>query len=246
LDQVGLYAVANSLTSVLAYVYGALGQAWSPRAYKVYTEQPEEAPKVYGHVLTYVLLAFGILSVGFTSFAPEVLVLLSTPKFYPAATAVGPLALGFVAYASTQVTAAGISITKRTNYITVYSWIAALLNLGLNVWLIPIWGMMASSWATAMSYVFLTVAYAITTQKLYPLVYEKWRSGLTIVLTVAFTIAAPLLPDLGLIGGILLKAAYCLSFVAALFAFRVLDQREWVPLREMVERMLGRRTVEAT
>ena len=230
LEQVGLYAVANNLTSVLAFVNNAFGQAWSPHAVRVYEEEPEYAPIFYGQVMTYILVGFGILSVGITSFAHEALMILSTPSFYPAAFIVGPLLLGFMASASTQITAAGISLTKKTKYFTIYSWIAALLNFGLNVWLVPKWGMMAASWTTAVSYTFLTVAYLITSQRLWPVVYEKRRGVTVVALTVIFAVAAPLLPNFDLIANLALKSIYCLAYMASLFAFRVLDQREWQAL----------------
>jgi len=236
LDQLGLYAVANGATSVLGIVNSAFGQAWSPHAIRVYEEQSEVAPAFFGQVMTYILVGFGLLCVGITTFAHELLMVLSTAAFYPAALAIGPLALGFIAYASTQVTAAGISLTKKTKFFAIYSWMAALLNLWLNVLFVPRWGMMAASWTTAISYTFLTIAYLVTSQRLWPVAYEKRRMVAAVGLTFAFTVTVPWFPKMTLMGGMIFKIIYCLSYVALLFALQVLDKREWTVLHSLLWR----------
>jgi len=239
LDELGLYAVANGATATLGIFHGAFGLAWSPHAVRMYEEQPEAAPVFFGQVMTYILVGFGVLCVGIAVFAHELLVILSTPAFYPAALAIGPLALGFVAYASTQITASGISLKKKTKYIAIYSWIAALLNLGLNILFVPRWGMMAASWATALSYIFLTLAYGITSQRLWPIYYEKNRIFRAASLIFLFTIVAAFLPEMPLIVNLILKSTYCLIFGGLLVAFRVLDKREWAALSTLVQRKLA-------
>ena len=226
-DQLGLYAVANSATSILALANSALGQAWSPHAIRMYEERPQLASVFFGQILTYILVGFGILSVGLSAFGYEVLIILSTPAFYSAALAIGPLALGFVALASTQITASGISITKQTQYFTIFSWLAALLNVGLNILLVPYWGIIAASWTTAISYLFLTIAYSIVSQRLWPIIYERRRIITVTLLTIGFVAATFLLPNPSLITGIAIKSIYCLIYVAMLAVFQVLDQREW-------------------
>jgi len=152
------------------------------------------------------------------------------------ALAIGPLALGFIAYASTQVTAAGISLTKKTKFFAIYSWIAALLNLGLNILFVPRWGMMAAGWTTAASYTFITVSYLVTSQRLWPVAYEKWRMLAAIGLTFTFTVAVPLFPEMTLMAGVIFKIIYCLGYVALLFTLQVLDKREWSVLHSLLWR----------
>lgn len=226
LEQLGLYAIGNNLTSLLAFVHSAIGQAWSPHAIRMREEQPEVAPVLFGQILTYILVGFGVLCVFYTAFAREALIIVASPAFYAAAPVVGPLALGFVAYATTHITALGISLSGRTGYLMLYSWISALLNLGLNILFVPRWGMMAAAWSTALSYVFITVAYVITSQRLLPVVYEKRRVFSATGLILLFTIAAPWLPTSNLLLTIVLKLAYCLLFVGLLFILKVFDQRE--------------------
>ncbi len=236
LDQLGLFAVATSAASILSLINGAIGQAWSPHAIRVYEEHPDEARAFYGRVMTYILFGFGLLTVGITAFADELLKVLAAPAFYPAAPAVGPLALGVMAYASVHVTGLGISLTKQTRYLAYFCWIAAVINVALNLLLVPRWGMMASSWATAVTWLFLTLAYWSVSQRLLPVAYEKRRTLTVVGLTFAFTLVAMYLPDMSLVEGLVVKSVYCLVFIGLLIFCQVVDKREWTALVSLLPR----------
>lgn len=240
LDQVGYYSVASSLTSLLGLAYGALGQAWSPHAVRLYEEDAAAASRTFGRMLTYILALFGLASVGMTAFAREGLHLVATAKFSPAAAAVGPLTIGFMAYASTQITALSISLMKRTGYLALYSWIAAVINVVLNLPLMPRWGMIAASWTTALAYVFLTIAYAITGQRLWPIQYEKRNtvviSSVTFVLILVLPLADALRAPEPVV--IAVKTAGCVVYLLAMRVIGVLDPRAFsrlIPQRSPVE-----------
>jgi O-antigen/teichoic acid export membrane protein len=236
LDQLGLFAIATSAASLLNLFHGALGQAWSPHAYMLYKERPDEARILFGQVLTYILIGFGILSVGITAFADELLKVLATPEFYAAAPAVGPLALGYMVYASVQVTSVGITISMKTKYLAICGWLAVGINVLLNVLFVPRWGMIASSWSIAVAYAFLTAAYLQVSQRLWPVTYEKRRSLTAVVLAVVATVGAMYLPDFPLVEGLIVKSLYCLGFVALLALFHVVDKREWSGLADLLPR----------
>lgn len=227
LDQLGLYSVALSLASVLSISVGALGQAWSPHAFRIYEEDESHASAFYGRMLTYILVGLGLLAVGLSTFARDLLSILATPKFVPAAEAVAPLALALVAYGSVQVTAMGISLTKKTLYLAIYAWIGAALNVSLNLLLVPRFGMLGAAWATFASYVFLTAAYLVTSQRLWVVAYEKRRAAVVITLTLAFTVPAPYLPQMGLPADLALGGAYCLAFLASIVVLHGIDRQDW-------------------
>jgi O-antigen/teichoic acid export membrane protein len=234
LREVGLYSVANTASGVLALGIGAMGQALSPHAVRVYEPEPDAAPAFLGRIMTYILAFFGLLAVGISVFSREAVRILAPASFQAASTAIMPLALGYVAYAATQITAAGISLKKRTAYFWLYTWIAAVLNLGLNILFVPKWGMMAASWSTAASYIFLAVAYLFTSQRLWKVEYEKSRALTLISLTVAFCGGSYFLPQLTLVPGVALKCTYCAVFLSFVWAFRGLDRREWLALLDTV------------
>jgi len=134
----------------------------------------------------------------------------------------------------------------RTKYFAFYSWLAALLNLGLNILFVPRWGMLATSWTTAISYLFLTVSYFLTSQRLWAVKYETSRIFRVAGLTLFFTLGVAFFPEMPLWLGVLFKSGYCVCFVSLLFALRVLKREEWAVLLTTIvgRKSLATETVE--
>lgn len=237
LEQLGLYSVANSLVGLATIIVTAFAQAWSPHSIRLYEEERESAPMIYGRVMTYLLAGFGLLAVGVTAFGSELLHVLTSSGYYGASAAIAPLAIGLVAMASTQVTAGGISLVKRTTYLAILAWLAAAANVVLNLVLDRPFGMMGAAWATAFAYVGLTLLYAVTSQRLWPVRYEIRRSGTLVGLIVAFILGAGFLPSGLQLPVIAVKGAYCLAFIAAAFMLRAVDGREVAALRVVLARI---------
>jgi O-antigen/teichoic acid export membrane protein len=237
LHEVGLYSVANSATTVLALFAGAVGLGWAPHALRLYEERRDEAPAFYGRMLTYIVVGFGVLAVLVTTFAHELLSILAGHAYLGAARAVGPLALGFVAFATIQVTASGMTLMKKTGYLAIVAWGAAVLNLALNIAFVPAYGMLASAWATFASFAFLTIGYFVISQRLWPVLVQRRKVVFALVVTGAFTVAVPLLPDLPLLAEVAVKLAYVLACGGALVALDVVDRRELKIVRDAVARL---------
>lgn len=240
LSQLGLYTVASTIISGLNLALGAFGQAWSPYAFKIYEEDPKNAKKIFGEVLVYILIIFGMLCVGVSIFSNEILRIMASPVYFPAAVAIGPLALGFVGYASTQITSAGISLTKQTQYFAIFSWIAACLNLGLNLIFIPKWGMIAASWTTAISYVFLTIAYGLTSQKLWPIYYDKEKIMKISGLILLYSVLASYISEMKYVYIFIIKILMYSSFICFLFILRIIEKQTGLELYEFIKKEILR------
>ena len=68
-------------------------------------------------------------------------------------------------------------MAKRTQYIALHAWVAAVLNVALNLLLIPTFGMVGSAWAMAFAYLYLTIAYLVTSQRMWRVEYEVRRAA---------------------------------------------------------------------
>jgi O-antigen/teichoic acid export membrane protein len=241
LEQLGLYSVANSVVNLTNIAINAFGQAWTPHAVKLYEEHRDIAATVYGRVMTYLMAGFGIIAVGLTVFAPELLGVLTGSAYHSAAGAVAPLALALVAMASTQVTAGGITLMKKTAYLSVFAWMAAGANLGLNLLLDGQYGMLGAAWATAVAYGLLTLLYLTTSQRLWAVQYEVRRTVTVIALTVAFTLLAGSLPAGPVVMVLAVKTSWCLAYVGCCIALRAFDRRELDEIRGFVAGLRARR-----
>ena len=236
LEQVGLYSVAARLTAVIAFAYTALSRAWSPHAYEIYTTDPHY-PEIFGKMLVYVVIFFSFLAIGFSTFAREALRILATPKFYNASWSVGPLALGMAAYASTQITASGIGMEKKTKYIMYVAWFTAAINLGLNLLLIPLYGHMGAAIATMISYFVLTIVYYIITQRLHPLPFEKVKLLKIAATAIALVFGSYFLRIDNLLLAFCVKLIYCFAFLPILYILGVFGPEEIDYAKQLVTRV---------
>ena len=181
LTELGLYSIAINITGLIVFFSYAFGQAWSPQVMKIYFESKKIFLQFVPRFFDYYLVFFFALAVLVSLFSPEILRIFATPKFYGASVVVPSLSLAMVFAATNQVTSLGINLARQTKYLAFYTGIAAVINIIFNFLLIPKYGMIGAGYATAISYLFLTLAYLFASQRF---VYLKldWQKIIKLVL----------------------------------------------------------------
>ncbi len=203
--EVGVYSVAVRISSAIVFLLIAFRTAWPAFAYSI--EDDREARRTYAYVLTYLLYVACWMSLALGALSPWLTRLLTTPRFHRASEAIALLAFAGAAYAGYTVLAIGSGRARRTQLNWVISAVAAAINIGLNVALIPPYGMEGAAIATVAAYVALFLGMHWYAQRVYPVPYQ-WRrivtlSGVAVGLTV---LAKVLHVPLGI--AVLLVAAY--------------------------------------
>lgn len=74
---------------------------------------------------------------------------------------------------------AGAYIEKKTSYFVVCTFAGAAVSLSINVFLIPIYGMLAAAWASAIAYAVMAITLGIMVRRIYPVPYDWWAVGKT-------------------------------------------------------------------
>jgi O-antigen/teichoic acid export membrane protein len=177
--ELGLYSLGVRVASVVMFIFIAFRTAWPAFAYSI--EDDDEARRTYGFVLTYLLFVCCWVSLALGLLAPWIVrVLASRPEFYPASRVVSPLAFATAAYAAYVVVAIGVSRARYTQFNWVVTGAGAVLNVGLNLILIPPYGMMGAAIATVAAYALMFVGMTLRSQRVYPVPYQ-WRRVVTLV-----------------------------------------------------------------
>ncbi len=89
------------------------------------------------------------------------------------------LCFATAAYSGYSVLAIGIGRTRQTQFNWVVSGVAALVNIALNIVLIPPYGMMGAAVSTLAAYLALFVGMWLRSNSVYPVPYQ-WRRIVTI------------------------------------------------------------------
>jgi O-antigen/teichoic acid export membrane protein len=224
LAEVGEYAVANRVAMPLLFAVAAFATAFSPFILAAHSEDPEAEKELRARVLTYLTAGLVLLALALGLFAREIVDIIA-PGFDRAYQATGLVAAGLAAFGLSTVTMTGLSITRRTVHVAAAATLVAAVNIGLNLFLIPPWGMMGAALATFIAYVLLALLYHLHAQRAYRTQYD---------LRTVFILSAlggALLPlgavDLHPIGlALLLKAAALAVFVLALVRLGVVRRAE--------------------
>jgi O-antigen/teichoic acid export membrane protein/glycosyltransferase involved in cell wall biosynthesis len=175
--EVGVYSVAVRISSAIVFLMIAFRTAWPAFAYSISDDR--EARRTYSYVLTYVVYVACWISLAFALLAPWIVHLLArNPSFYRASEAVGLLSFGGAAYMAYTVMAIGSGRARKTQWNWVIAALAAVVNVVLNVILIPPYGMIGAAIATAAAYLALFVGMVIYSQEVYYVSYQ-WRRVIT-------------------------------------------------------------------
>ena len=178
LSDVGLYEIGVRIASAMVLLLTAFRMAWPAFAYSI--EDDAEAKRTYAYVLTYLVTIASWLALALGLLAPWLVRLLTTPEFYEGERVVAPLAFGGMAYAAYIVMAIGVGRAKRTQFNWAITGLAAVVNVALNLILIPPYGIMGAAVATVAAYVVMFLGMTWYAQRVFPVPYQ-WRRVLTAV-----------------------------------------------------------------
>ena len=185
--EVGIYSLANRISSLIVFVLAAFQLAWPAFAYSI--RDDSVAKRTYSYVLTYLLFVTCWMSLALGALAPWIVRILAPHgNFERSAEAVPVLCFATAAYSGYSVLAIGIGRTRQTQLNWVVTGSAALVNIALNFALIPTYGMMGAAVSTLVAYVVLFIGMWLRSRRLYPVPYQ-WRRVITLV-TVAAALTA--------------------------------------------------------
>jgi O-antigen/teichoic acid export membrane protein len=205
LTEVGLYEIGVRIASAMVLLLTAFRTAWPAFAYSL--EDDDEARRTYAFVLTYLVLIASWLALSLGLLAPWLVRLLTQPEFYEGADVVAPLAFASAIFAGYVVVSIGVGRARRTGMNWAVTGAAAVVNVALNLILVPPYGMRGSAAATVASFAVLFVLMVWRAQQVFPVDYQ-WRRVVTALgAAVALTVGGKLL-DVPLAGAIALALAY--------------------------------------
>lgn len=189
LDDLGVYSIGYSFGMVMIIATSAFGTAWSP-FFMSYIKRTDEASRVFGRVLTYYFIALGSLAILFFLVAKPLLVIMTAPLFHEAWVIVGLVAGGYMLKGCYLIFLPGIYFAKKLYLQSMIEWVAAILNICLNLWLIPIYGILGAAIATLLSYLSLPVFAWFIARNYLRVDYEWLRLALgsTLVMSASFAL----------------------------------------------------------
>lgn len=192
LSQTASYTVAYSLGGVLnIIVVTPFILAWPTAMFAI--AKRDDAAHAFQQVFRwfYSVLLFAAFAFSFVSIA--ILNLLFPPAYHSAVPIIPIIALSIMFYGVYNIFAVGVGVRRKTWLTALFSTLAALVNICLNIVLIPLFGQMGAAVSTLIAYAFLALITYIVNQRIYPVPFEVGRFMIAVVIGVALYAGGSLL-----------------------------------------------------
>ncbi len=231
-DAVGIYSAATAILYGLLLLPQAYRTAVFPVLSRLYLTQGERFVWTYQKSFKYMLLIALPLALTIGLMAYPLIQLLYTSAFVAAAPVLQILLIVFVVNMANVPSARALIVTNHQRWVAPLQGGSMVLNIGLNLWLIPSWGAMGSAWARVGSaVVYFLVTLILTQWRVVPsrLTNGLWQIGLASMALIIVTVG---LNALGWWWG-LSACAGLAAYVVTLVLARGISTDEYAVLREV-------------
>jgi len=224
--DVGIYGAGFRISSIAMLVmYGVQG-AITPLIYAHYKKQdtPAELARIFRIFTAVALIIFAILSL----FASQLISIFATSDYVKAAKIIPLIVLSILLFRM-YIFAPGLGIRKNTIIIALISILSAALNITLNYFLIPYWGIMGSASATAFTALVSFAVYMAFSQHYY-YVPHKWSNIIICSLCIITLVLTFNLCNFSSIYYLLIKFLILIAVIFSLFLFRIIKKEDFTAL----------------
>ena len=227
--EVGYYVLGYKVAAVMQIAVTAFTMGWGPLCYRIAARR--DARAVYRRLTNSYVLASSLLTVIVAVAARAIVAIIAPHSYSTAATIVPLIALSYSLNGLYVLMVTGMAIRKRTAPMAWIVGLAALVNIGLNILLIPRFGMPAAAATTCLSNVIMVAGGWFYSQRVYPIPYDWRRIGRVIVVGVGVVAPTVLLtPGAGILGLVSVAGA-TLTFVALLIKIHAITSTDRAAMR---------------
>lgn len=151
LTELGLYAAAFKIISLLNIIQTGFTTFWTPVAYEKYEKDKENMvffEKIHEYISFFMFIVAIVLLM-----SREILIMILGPTYQLASNIVPMLTLMPIMYTISETTVMGLNFNKKTKYHLGISIIVALLNILGNLLLVPKLGARGAAISTGLAYI---------------------------------------------------------------------------------------------
>jgi O-antigen/teichoic acid export membrane protein len=174
LSQTATYAVAYTLGSLISVaILTPFNLAWPTSMFQI--AKRKDGPQVFQLVFRWLSILLLFAAFGLSVAATFVLNLLFPVSYHASAEVIPVIALSLVFYGLYPVLMIGVNIKRKTWISSALITVAAAVNFGLNIILIPRFGAAGAAATTLVAYMVLSILAYFANQRLYAVPYEVGR-----------------------------------------------------------------------
>jgi O-antigen/teichoic acid export membrane protein len=224
----GVYQANYRLGVLMMLVVGMFDYAWRP--FFLTHARDSDAPKLFSKVFTYLVALLMLVFVSGSFFVEDIVRIrmfggyFINPNYWEGLSIVPIVLMAYVFTGAYVNFVVGVYLEKKTKYLPYATGAGALVNVVVNLILIPKYGITGAAIATLLSYVVMAIGIYFPSQRLYHVDYE-WGRLIRVVLAACVIVVVVL--QLGLqpatAVGIAVKLGATALFVLLVVVLKVFD-----------------------
>lgn len=236
LQDVGIYSLGFRISNTIKIiVISSIQLAITPMLFKMIGKEGNQ--RFYSKIMTYFSFVVLLAVLAMSLFANEIVKVFSNNSGYWTAALIIPvisLALFFGMLKDTALIA--LHIKKKTKVIGIVILFIALLNLALNILLIPRYTILGASAATLFSQIVFFVVIYNFAQKAYFIPYEIWKISKMVLLALILYFLVSFTNDFSLLLRLIIKSSILISFPFLLYFIGFYEENEIQAIKGMWEK----------
>lgn len=212
--QTGLYSLAYTVGALQSMISMGMLRAWTPEFYgKLNDKKYQDINSLASKFAKLVYLsAFALIL-----FSREMVLILADKQYHEALSIVPIVIISYVFFFLYTMYVNFAFYHKKTHLIALFTIIAGVINIGLNYWLIPIYGYEIAAWTTLISYALLFIMHYLNVKFV---IRPEWITKLRVLLPnfvvlIIFTIIFSFISDIKM--SLVLLFSIKIIMLAALF-----------------------------
>lgn len=148
LADLGVFGIGYRIASVVSVIMVGFQGAITPLIYARYKD--DNTPSELARLFRSFVFGALIIASGLSIFSREILMILTMPQYYSAGRVI-PFLVVATFLSSMYVFMPGLAIAKKTKVMALINFLGALLNILLNLFLIPLYGIAGAALSTLIS-----------------------------------------------------------------------------------------------
>jgi O-antigen/teichoic acid export membrane protein len=184
-SEVAIYAVGYTFGSAIIFLVNPLLAAWRPYVYSVYSDGVKNYSKQMGEFLFYFVVICCASFLILATVCPNLIKILTPSVYHRAISLVGIVLIAQVMATISNYFLPTFFIVKKVQVVAIVYAICAVANVGFNLILIPIMGIMGAAVATLISYGIMAGALYIESQRLVRIAINLRAIFITAIITAA-------------------------------------------------------------
>ncbi|WP_204567812.1 lipopolysaccharide biosynthesis protein [Collinsella tanakaei] len=161
-SEAGIYGTLYSASTISTFVWTAINSSFIPYLYQHIEEEGHQGIR---RTSLQLLMGFGAVSVVISWLGPEIIRVLATEEYMIALDIMPPIAAGVFLTSVSNMYSNVLVYHHRTKYIMFSAVAAAVVNIVLNLTLIPVFGYKVAAWVTLVGYVALVLPQYLWAQR---------------------------------------------------------------------------------